>query len=176
MAETIPTPPPRGYPGDIGRHPAARRQALALRAHYEGTGLELKVERFLAVADPLDCLTELAYCRAMFEEFRETFEQQNVWARQWAQAKVDGTDAPPPPTRWLYPDDGLKYMKLIAEIATKVQEVRQKVDTVTRAELRQTIFRMAEAVEQAVARVELTDGWRVALIQEIGRAWDQILV
>jgi hypothetical protein len=176
MAEHLPERLPRGYPNGQAWPPQVRRQALQLRAVYEGTSLEPRVAKFRAVADPLDCLEELAVCRAMLEDFLANMQQQNEWARMWARAKVEGTEQPPPPTRWLYPDEGLKYIKLIAEVATRIQELRQQQETVTRHELRQQIFRMAQAVEHAVEHVQLEDGWRVTLLKEIDAAWKQILI
>lgn len=144
-----------------------------LRARYEGTFLEAQVAKFRAVADPLDCLEELALARALLAHMLTSYEQQNEWARLWAEQQNPDR---PPPTRWLYPDDLLKFIEVIGKCAERVQTLRS-LDTLSRAEMRHLIWQMGRDVESVVQQ---TDGsaphWQERLLRGIRDKWRAIWV
>lgn len=153
---------------------SSQHVATGLRALYSDPRLQPRLERFRQAADPLDCLEELALARALLEQFLDSYQEQNAWAEAWQRAKVE-EGKPPPPIRWLYLDDGLKFVKVIGDLAKAIQGMRV-ADQMSKAEVKFKIFQLARVVEDVVQQQQVGDGWRDELLAAIKERWMEIWI
>jgi len=162
-------PPARHYVNGSNRQ---GRVVLSqgMRALYEDPALAPRIARFREAVDPLDCLEELALARALLEEFLASYQAQNAWGKAWQQAKVEETNAPPPPVRWLTLDEALKFIKVIGDLTRGIGAMRAG-ESMSKAEVKFKIYQLAQAVEQAVQSQAVEEGWKEALLHTIKEKW-----
>src|SRR5262249_9392867 len=114
---------------------------------------EVRVQGYAQNLDPLNCLGELALARALLQEMLDRYGQQQTMAQRGS-----AMGESPQVGRPVFPDDMLKYIQTIARIAHIVQTIRDR-DGLSRAEIRQVVVQMGQAVEEAVQQLMTPEDW-----------------
>jgi hemoglobin-like flavoprotein len=149
------------------KKPGGRPMLSGRYARLNHEKLKTLFEEHQESQDPLDTLSELAMCRAIFQDFVQRYgtfsEALLAWHEDWKQ--TDGKPSTAKPTQIL---DIADACKLISEITRMVERIEKAkaVNAISRKDFSRIISEMARTVQLVV-----TDEQQ---LKEIHRAWNSI--